>query len=245
MVRSRRNADIGRSYGQPKPPDGIGVDRDPSQAQARAAGVPGPLDPARMTPAALVDLQRAVGNREVVWLLQRRVPVPQEGSGPAQASGQLIVDDAVTTLGPGQMGRTMFLGELRRALTTVGEQEYRGTRFTARRCPVVEYWFEQYGDRGSLLVERAVREYVNTPGPVSSAQELIRMVCTRARRGFRSQAETGTATEIPDGVPARLGVASPEAEPSPAQTTPISAQAMVVQRGKSKKGKGKKSKVHG
>lgn len=170
---------------------------------------------------------------------------PRQGSGPAQASGQLIVDDAVTTLGPGQMSRTTFLGELRRGLMTVGEQEYRGTRFTARRCPVIEYWFEQYGDRGGSFVERAVREYANTPGPVSSAQDLIRVVCNRARRGFRSQAETGTATEIPDGVPARLGAASPEAAASPAQTTPISAQTMVVQRGKSKKHKGKKPKTHG
>jgi hypothetical protein len=183
-----------------------------------------------MTPAVLVDLQRAVGNREVVSLLQRRVPAPGQGSGLARASGQLIVDDAVATLGPGQMSRTMFLGELRRALVTVGEQEYQGTRFTARRCPVIEYWFEQYTDRGSSFVERAVRKYANTPGPVSSAQELIRVVCNRARRGFRSQVETGTATEIPDGVPAHLGVATPEAAASPAQTTPIFAQTMVVQR---------------
>jgi len=129
----------------------------------------------------------------------------QDDSSQASDTPTLIVEDAITNLSQGQMKKSPFLKQLYQALYAVGTEEYQGTNLTVEGCPYIIYWFDRYREEESTHLELALRKYTSAPSTIASSEELIQLICVRARRGFKSQVKTGEVTELPEDVSIQEG----------------------------------------
>ncbi len=126
-------------------------------------------------------------------------PPTEAETAPATATpvSGLIVDDAETAPGPGQMTKTEFLAQLREAVCLTAEEALTGTIWSAMGCPWIDYWFAYYGGRDSRSVEGAVRRYAPNASGVTSAGDYIPLICARVRSAIATWASTGEAAGTP------------------------------------------------
>lgn len=116
----------------------------------------------------------------------------------------LIVEDTAINMSPHQMKKSDFLKQLYIALYDVGTEEYQGTNLTVEGCPYISYWFDRYRRKDHTHIENALRKYTSAPPSIETIDELIKLICVRARRGFRNQVTTGDISELPDDVPQQV-----------------------------------------
>jgi Domain of unknown function (DUF4157) len=121
---------------------------------------------------------------------------PQEMSSP-----DLIVDDDVADLAPGQMRKSDFLGLLESAVCRTATEALAGTEWSATGCPYIAYWFQYYAGRDARQVQRAIRLYVPGQTDVADAHDYISIITGHVRDAVTKWAATGEVTGIPDGLP--------------------------------------------
>ncbi len=115
---------------------------------------------------------------------------------PETAPG-LLVDDAATTLTPGQMRKSEFLAQLRAAVSATAEEALSGTIYAAAGCPWIDHWFAYYGGRGSRQVEQALTRYAPAAAGATTAQAYIPIVQSRVRSAIASWRDTGEVSSVP------------------------------------------------
>ncbi|HVG20468.1 MAG TPA: DUF4157 domain-containing protein [Blastocatellia bacterium] len=145
--------------------------------------------------------------------------------------GILIVEDSVAALGPGQMRKSEFLAQLRAEVCATAEDALAGTVWSAVGCPWIDHWFSYYSDRDGQQVERAVRKYAPETAGISSAKDLIPVICRRVRGAIAEWRVTGEMTQdVPAGLPTAGGG---EGGDSPAATSGVSMKAREGSAGES------------
>ena len=114
----------------------------------------------------------------------------------------LIVEDSVEVLEPGQMRRSEFLALLRAQVTSAAEDALSGTIWSALGCPWVDRWFNYYGERDSGQIERAIHKYAPETNGITTAGNLIPVICGRVRNAISIWSTTGEMTQdVPTGLP--------------------------------------------
>ena len=169
----------------------------PARRDGRDAGQAPPPRPARGAPvsaAAVLRLQRLAGNSALATTL-RSVPgrvasALQREESRSAAAGGLIVEDGVAA-GPGQLARTAFLAELRRAVTVTADQALAPVGRTAADCPYIERAFTEYGSRSAADLEKALREYAPAAAGAKAARDYLPHVTARVRSGVLTWAGRG------------------------------------------------------
>jgi hypothetical protein len=166
---------------------------------------------------AQTNLQTSYGNAAVAHTLIQRKPDGEEAPQPTtqtETSGvpdqsvtrDLIVDDSVDVLEPGQMKKTQFLTELKEAVCLTASQTLAGTPWSATGCPYIDGWFAHYASQSSNYVEKAARRYAPEAAASTNASAYISAIVGRVQRSVTTWAATGEITGIPPGalVPAVL-----------------------------------------
>jgi hypothetical protein len=141
------------------------------------------------TPIRRQSLDPDVEGREAeptpgIALAVRREEPRSAGAGP------LIVEDGVAAA-PGQLGRTAFLAELRRAATATADQALAPVGRTAADCPYIERAFTEYGSRSADDLEKALRQYAPAAASAKTAREYLPHVTARVRNGVLTWAGRG------------------------------------------------------
>jgi len=114
----------------------------------------------------------------------------------------LIVEDSVEELEPGQLGRSEFLALLRAEITNAAEDALSGTIWSALGCPWIDRWFNYYGERSSSQIERAIYRYAPEANGITTAGELIPVICGRVRNAINVWTTTGEMTQdLPTDLP--------------------------------------------
>jgi hypothetical protein len=128
----------------------------------------------------------------------------------------LIVEDSVVKLEPGQMRKSEFLAQLRTQVCSTAEDALSGTLWSAVGCPWVDRWFNYYSDRDSQQVQSAVHRYAPETVGITTASELIPVICGRVRRAIVVWSVSGKMNEdVPTGLPL-AGVGEEGGESNPA-----------------------------
>lgn len=159
----------------------------------------------------LLEIHESVGNQAMLQLfgsgaVQRKAKGSEAGaaeSGPTPAPAAspaktLIVEDDVKDVGPGQMHKSEFLSQLRTSVCSTAEEALKGTMWSAMGCPYIDKWLNHYAAQPSSHVERALRKYAPETASARSAQEYIRLVTRRVRRGIEEWSSTGEVKDLPE-----------------------------------------------
>jgi hypothetical protein len=136
--------------------------------------------------------QRAVAGTAVGTLSALSPPAPQR-----QPAGALLVEDATTDVGPGQMRRSEFLAQLREAVCTAAEEALAPTGRSTEGCPYLDSWFAYYASRGPDQIERAIERYAPEAAGAATARDYIAPVVARVRTAVSRWATTGEITGVP------------------------------------------------
>jgi hypothetical protein len=121
----------------------------------------------------------------------------------------LIVEDSVEELEPGQLRRSEFLALLRLEVTNAAEDALSGTMWSTLGCPWIDRWFNYYGERSSGQIERAIYRYAPEANGITTAGDLIPIMCGRVRDAISVWSTTGEMTQ---DVPPDLAVTGARAE---------------------------------
>jgi hypothetical protein len=150
------------------------------------------------------------------------------GQSPAEANaagesdtGDLIVDDSVTDLQPGQMRRSEFLAQLRGAVSSTAENALKGTIWSVVGCPWIDRWFNYYAGRAGKQIERSIHMYAPETAGITSAGDYIPIICSRVRSAISEWSATGKLPGAAGGAPASdasTGAAPGEAGSSSAES---------------------------
>lgn len=122
----------------------------------------------------------------------------------SQQTPDLIADDSVPGLSPGQMRKAEFLQRLRAAVTTTIEPVLATAGQTTDECPYLNYWFDLYQYKEAAHVEQAVKKYAPSLSQVATAAEYISIIAQRTLKAAQVWVKTGRITGVPDGIPNTL-----------------------------------------
>jgi hypothetical protein len=109
-------------------------------------------------------------------------PPPAPAGGERRVDAFFIVEDDAALLARGQMRKSDFLLELRRAVSASAAAAIAGTVWSDMDCPYIERWFEYYGGQNSRRIEQAVRRYAAQARSAASAREYILIVSATVAR---------------------------------------------------------------
>ena len=103
-------------------------------------------------------------------------------------AGEMIVEDD-TAPGPGQMTRSAYLAEARRAVTEAADSELTEVGRSTQDCPYLEYWLAHFEQRSAVWIERVLVRYAQPAG--ETAQDLLDATVERVRQGIRDWKQYG------------------------------------------------------
>ena len=174
---------------------------------------------------AFLDFQSAVGNRSAGRLLQpklRESPSPaeeepaagteEESPAPPEPASEapepegepapaLIVDDEARTVGPGQMTKGEFFARLRTEACAAAEAGLAGTLYSARGCPLIEFWVGYYERQSVERINRDLPRFAGEGPRPTTAEGSIALITERVRTSVATWARTGKVTGVPQGIP--------------------------------------------
>jgi hypothetical protein len=116
----------------------------------------------------------------------------------------LLIEDAASSLGKGQMKKTTFLELLRAEITRTIEPVLKTAGQTTKDCPYMNYWLDLYHQKDAAHIEQTVKKYAPDSISAKTAEEYISVVTQRALRAAIIWAKTGRLSGIPPGVPTTL-----------------------------------------
>ena len=124
---------------------------------------------------------------------------------PATTSAQgLIVEDAAETVGPEQMKKNQFLGELRTAVSNTTAEVLAGSPWAMLAASYISATFAQYSSQSPQQIEQSIRRYAPEAAGVTSARGFIPIITARVRRSVTIWLATGEITGVPQGMPLAL-----------------------------------------
>jgi len=132
--------------------------------------------------------------------MERKDPLPVEKTG----EGGLIVEDGIKELRDGQMGKGLFMEELRAGIIRAIEPVLARVGQTTEGCPYLNYWLGLYERKDAAHIEGTVRKYAPDSVQARTAGEYIDHVVQRALRAAEIWALTGKVSGVPEGVPLTL-----------------------------------------
>ena len=148
------------------------------------------------------DVKRKTKNSSLsaVPLLQR---APRNGNSTAApetaaSTGALIVDDESSTVAPGQMRKSEFLGQLRSTVCATADGALKAAGESTEGCPYIEKWLSYYEEQEPSYIERALRKYAPEAAAAGSARDFISAVNNRVLRAVEKWVQTGEVTGVPD-----------------------------------------------
>lgn len=194
-----------------------------TRTEATPPGAPG-------LAGALLDFQSAVGNRSAGRLLgearlqtklrespsrteeepaespEEENPAPEEPASEAPAAeGEpapaLIVDDEAETVGSGQMTKGEFFARLRTEACAAAEAGLAGTPYSARGCPLIEFWVGYYERQSVERINRDLPRFAGEGPRPATAEGYIALITERVRTSVATWARTGKVTGVPPGIP--------------------------------------------
>lgn len=112
---------------------------------------------------------------------------PQGGQSQAVAPGNLIIDDGVRDLQPGQMHRGQFLSELRSTVTGTVDSVLSGTPYAALAAPQIEEQFARYSAMNSRSLEQTILQQVPGAGGAHTAAEYLPLIARKVRDTVQEQ----------------------------------------------------------
>jgi hypothetical protein len=178
------------------------ADRIADQAMRRGFTSAVPLPPPQLPASSIAPLiQRAASDA---------TPAQSEGNPDSESATPepgLIVDDNANELGPGQMRKSQFLDELRRAACTAADAELERVGRNTQACPYIARAFERYRTFEPHRLERGLRRYAPEAAGATSAQQYIDAVGARVGRAVGLWATTGEITDVPDELRGEFGMA--------------------------------------
>jgi hypothetical protein len=130
------------------------------------------------------------------------VATPSEDTG-APVAG-LIVEDDAPDVQPHQLRKTAFLNSLYQEVCQAADDALASTGRSSEGCPYLNYWFDYYGRRESIQIERAARHFEPATASARSAADLIPPLVQRVRTAIQHWVLTGEITSVPEGVPTGL-----------------------------------------
>ena len=113
----------------------------------------------------------------------------------------LIVDDTAETVGPDQMKKSQFLGELRGAVIKTTAEALAGSVSASLAAPYISSAFAQYGSLPPQQIEQSIRRDAPEAAEVTSARGFIPVITARVSRSVRIWVSTGEITGVPQGMP--------------------------------------------
>jgi hypothetical protein len=112
------------------------------------------------------------------------------------------------------MKKSVFMGQLRAAVSATAEEALSGTIWSTAGCPWIAQWFGYYDGRDAVSIERAIQKYTGASG-VTSAADYIPIICARIRWGIAAWRDTGGTPEgIPEDLPSSVAPSSEQAASS-------------------------------
>ncbi|HEV3457789.1 MAG TPA: DUF4157 domain-containing protein [Thermoanaerobaculia bacterium] len=181
--RSAGNEATGRMIGgllvQAKPRDAEGSEAPPA-ADTPAASLPAAAAPAGETPAE---------------------PAREEPAADTEPAAELVVDDAVATVGPGQMKKSEFFTRLRAEVCAAAEAGLAGTEQSARGCPLIEHWLGYYEGQETERINRDLPRFARDGPRPATAEGTIALIAARVHTSTEAWARTGQVTGVPEGIP--------------------------------------------
>ena len=128
----------------------------------------------------------------------QRAPLNGNSAATPETAGALIVDDEASTVSPGQMRKSEFLGDLRSTVCTTADDALKAAGQSTEGCPYIEKWLSYYEEQEPSHIERALRKYAPEAATAGSAREFIAAVNNRVLRAVEKWVETGEVTGVPD-----------------------------------------------
>ena len=116
------------------------------------------------------------------------------------ATRPLIVDDFVTDLESGQMRKSEFLAQARRAVSYTTEDALAGSLWSAIGCPWLDQWFSFYSGQSAKQIENAIKRYAPGGAGITSAHSYIPIICSRIHQAIDRWKDTGEVSGIPQGI---------------------------------------------
>jgi hypothetical protein len=104
---------------------------------------------------------------------------------------RLILEDGDASKVPGQMTKTEFLTQLRRAVASSAATATAGTMWADMDCPYIDRWFDYYSAQSAHRIERAVRQFAPEARNAASAREYILIVSARVGRSISKWSSLG------------------------------------------------------
>jgi hypothetical protein len=146
------------------------------------------------------QIQRAVADESASEMkaAPETATVPETAAPEAAPAAGLIVEDDAQKVEPGQMRKSEFLEQLRATVCATADAALAEVGQSAKGCPYIERWIENFRTRSSQYLERAIRKYAPESAGVTAARDYIPFVAERARRGIARWATTGEITEVPE-----------------------------------------------
>jgi hypothetical protein len=120
-------------------------------------------------------------------------------SAPGARSAQVLVEDDVATLAPGQVTKLAFIAQLKPLLENAAAAEL-GALFAIVGCPYIAHYLAIYSKRPARDGEAFVRRF--TGSKATTAEQLIADMLVRVRTGIRSWRDTG---QVPADITAAAG----------------------------------------
>ncbi len=160
-----------------------------------------------------------------------RVRTPE--TAPAVTEGNataLIVEDDAATQEPGQMSKTVFLTEVRRAVCEAAEAVLAPTGRGTAGCPYLGFIFAFLERRTANYIERTLRRFDPRLRSARSARDYIPAVVDRIRQSTQHWVETGEITGLPAGLPTRLTLGASASAPETGGAAPAAIQAKAQSR---------------
>jgi len=118
----------------------------------------------------------------------------------------LIVEDDAAERAPGQITKSEFLAEVRRAVCDATEVILSRVGRTTNGCPYLNFIFAFLDRRDARYIERTLRRFDPDLRHASSASTYIPAIVERVRQSTQHWVETGEITGLPDGIPTSFNV---------------------------------------
>jgi hypothetical protein len=168
----------------------------------------------------MANMQQTAGNLAVQNLLcSGAIQAKQKGPGetedpnepdpnnpPAAAPSAkpaygLIADDSTPDedLQPGQMKRSLFLGQMRTAIDQTVEKALSGTAYSLLSGPVVDQQFSAYASKDNASLESAIRQQVPAAAGATTASAFIPAICAHVHAQIKGETERGLAGAVEEG----------------------------------------------
>lgn len=141
--------------------------------------------PPGLNPNELAALQASSGNAAV----SQFVRVQRQDPPTPSAAGLLVEDSAPAE--PDQLAKSVFLAELRTAVTAAANDTLAPYGRTAADCPFIERAFARYASQRADQIEGTLRRYAPEAANAATARAYLPAVTAQVRSGVRRWAAAG------------------------------------------------------